>query len=100
MAKDLDLFGHELKTQGIQQVEDNNRDYVAEARAWAMDWAGKHGVVTSDDLWQHFPPFPWTNLNAVGAVFHSKYFEREAFTQTKRASGHARWITVWRLRKR
>lgn len=93
-------LGLALRDIGVAKLE--RHEWLQKARGWAELLCKRNGSVTSDDV--HYamearysaepPPHP----NCFGALFRDKRFKATGErVQTKRASGHARWIQIWRL---
>ena len=87
-ARDIALDTHEV----------TYRNWLDEARAKAFAHATAHGTVTSDDVHILVPVPAWVHHNAMGAVFRDHRFISTGFVQTKRKSGHARWIHSYGVR--
>ena len=74
----------------------SRQEWLAKARACAVDYARRHGSVTSDHV-RHLCPIPTQfDPRILGAVFKCDDLVAVGFTHTKRREGHARIIRVWR----
>lgn len=94
MTQQLTFDGPALRDAGIAKLE--RHPWLERARWMALVLCQRKGSVTSDDLHDVMEPPP--HENCYGAVFRDKRFRPTGErVQTKRASGHARWIQVWEL---
>ncbi len=87
-------LGLALRDEGIAKLE--RHEWMEEARLAAEAMCHIVGYVTSDILHCELDEPP--HVNCWGAVFHDKRFRWDGtWVQTKRPSGHARWIRRWVL---
>ena len=90
--------GTQLKLAGLNQVADNNEDWLFRVRNVARKVSASQGHVSSDEL------RTWTDLandhplhqNAWGAVFKGKGWKLVGRKQSTYKSNRAREIRVWR----
>lgn len=93
------MNGQQLKLDGLERVESNNKQFVRDFRSLAVSLAQCNETVTSDDLRKIAdkidvqPKHP----NAWGSIFRSKLFTPVGFTQSEIPSCHGRTIRVWAL---
>lgn len=90
--------GLQLRLAGLEIVERNNADFVAEMRTEATRIMKKCGTVTVDDLRKIAAERGITpkSPNAWGPIFHLRsVFRPVGYTQSTIPSNHARVIRVW-----
>ena len=89
----LSLFaGREARDAGRSKADPR---WLLGARQAAAQVCRERGHVTADDV-HGLVPEPG-HVNHWGAVLGKPYFYRGSQTQTKRKTGHARWIWKWHL---
>lgn len=95
----LDL-GVDRKEQGMSLAAASHADVLALARNVAVDVALHRysRTVTIDDIQGHLLLAGKDLGNAAGSVFRGKDFEHAGYQKSRRASSHARVVSVWRLR--
>ena len=90
-------IGRQLKEQALDCIETAWSDWLAKARDTMAKVCLEKGQCTSDDCWELCPPPADAHHNIMGCLFRDRRFVRVSATQTKRASGRARWISVYEL---
>ena len=92
--------GQRRKRDGIALGTFHGSGWLNRARTVARDIAAKQGNVTSDDVLAvvGHPELEGLHRNSIGAIFQDPGFVLIGYTRTRRPSGHARKIGVWRLR--
>ena len=90
--------GQLLRDAGIARVSCGREDWIAYARAVAVEIAEARGQVTINDVRERvelpdgFPP------NAWGAVLRGDAFEPVGFCQATHPSAHARVVRIYKLK--
>ena len=85
------------RDDGIDEVTENNHDFLLEARRIAVLIGQQHGTVTMDDVRKVCTVKP-SHPNAWGAVFKDKRFEWTGqYHQSARVQGQGNLQRVWRL---
>lgn len=91
--------GQERKREALERFEHTGAFWLSRARAVAHEHAIANGKVTSDDVLAVVGMPEDMHHNLVGAIFALRdEWRAVGRTATKRAEGHSRRITVWRLR--
>jgi hypothetical protein len=79
-------------------IASDHTDWLGGARLIAVSHADAHGEVSSDDIWEHFPPPDGCDPRIMGAVFHPRSkWEIARRAKSTRKQNHGRIISVWRL---
>jgi hypothetical protein len=90
--------GQQLRDDGIARVSLGREEWIAYARAVAVEIAEANGTVTINDvrerieLPEEFPPNVW------GAVLRGDAFEPVGFCQATHPSAHARVVRIYKLK--
>lgn len=86
-----------LKRQSLDQVKENNREFVQHMRAVAIDIALDEGSVTIDDVREYADRIDWQprHPNAWGAIFINRGWQVIGTSLSKRPANHAHIIRVW-----
>jgi len=80
-------------------MEETKTNYLDEARATAKRLLRSRMSVTTDDIWEHFPPPKIVNAKIMGQVFrHPDFKATGQFVATRRASSHGRYIQKFELK--
>jgi hypothetical protein len=88
----------DLFTQGVlPQFEQNNPDWLTQARHIARQIAQRNGIVTIDDVRKECPPPPGKDPRVMGAVFAGKDWVRVGYKQSDRRECHGRPVSVFSL---
>jgi hypothetical protein len=89
------MSGEELKQEALDLLEQHRKRWLTEARDYANDlYRAARRPITSDDIWDGWPPPEGVDSKVMGAVFRGGWVP-VGYTQTKRASSHARPIRMW-----
>ena len=93
--------GEQLKLKGIDQVAENNSEWLDCMRTLAIAWAQDFGYVCADDLrpFTNTIPFQPNHPNAWGAVFRGRHWKMIGRRKSRYTSNHAREIKVWRYKE-
>jgi len=75
----------------------SNMLWLEKARQYAVNHAGKHGYVTSDDVLSYVGSCQ--SPSVAGAIFKDSRFAKTGYTPSRRATTHGRDIAVWRLKR-
>jgi len=75
----------------------SNGLWLAKARQCAVNHAGKHGYVTSDDVLESVGACQ--SPSVAGAIFKDSRFTKTGYTPSRRLTTHGRDIVVWRLKR-
>ena len=96
---DFNLTGSiTLRDQGIQQVAQNNEQFLEVARNIARSLAECRIEITADDVRKDCPIEP-LHPNAWGAVFKTNEFEWTGeYRRSALVQGHGNMQRIWRLR--
>ena len=90
--------GRQLRDDGIARVSVGREDWIAQARAIAIEVAEANGTVTINDVRERielpdeFPPNVW------GAVLRGDAFGPVGFCQATHPSAHARVVRIYKLK--
>ena len=89
-----------LKEEGLERVEMNNQDWIDLVRKEARNIIRSKGYCSTDEIHEYaelnglFPK----HHDAYGAVFRGDEFIMLDHIQSKRPSGHGRWIKRFGLK--
>ena len=75
----------------------SNRIWLAKARQYAVQYAEKHGFVTSDDVLEAVGSVA-DSPSVAGAIFKDSRFTKTGYRPSRRETTHGREIGIWRLR--
>jgi hypothetical protein len=91
--------GEELKRYHLERFENREAQWYRYARAKAVEWlqANPGAWISSDWVWQHCPPPADAHPSIMGPVFRDHRFTHMGYTKSKRASAHARVISLYAL---
>jgi len=95
---DLEL-GRALKDRAHAGFEEKAAWWLKRARQAAREVCRRKGSATSDDVLAEVGLPDGIHHNVVGAIFREPCWVRAGFVRTRRPEGHARLISVWRLRR-
>ena len=87
--------GRQQRDEGLARLEAKAEEWVWQVRHLAREICRQHGSVTTDDLRELFTLPEGLHLNTWGCILRRPYFAPFGTTQTKRSTGHARWIHRW-----
>src|SRR3990167_316159 len=90
--------GRRRREEALVMLEIIRGAWLEEARDIAEEICLEQGWVTADDIRERHPVPIGIHPNVMGAVFHTRRFQKQGWAQTTRPVGHARWFGVWILR--
>lgn len=93
------MSGQVLRDKGIERVEAKGKEWLAEARRFAVSYCRVHGSVTADDVRVFYPLPGHLHPNTWGALFKDPRFIPIGDAQTTHPAGHARRVRRWGLRR-
>ena len=104
--RQIDLFeGRRLRDSALEAVEftaETREEWVARARAVALEICAEQGQVTSDDVQRRIPVPEAFDPRILGAVFNARQrgfpFVKVGYVQTTQKQAHARPIPVWKFK--
>lgn len=119
-VKQNDLFrqtvgpsGEQLKKEAFQKLDSKHGRWIHWAREQVYQLLVKRTAdheafpltaplptVTSDDIWDRWPPPADAHPSVMGPVFSDRRFLREGYQKSKRPSAHSRVISVYVLSER
>jgi hypothetical protein len=90
--------GRQIRDRVLAELEQRRASYVNKARAFAVDFARRWGVVSINDVRNGCPPPADVPPAALGAVFKQRIWTVVSFTQANHPAAHARIVRVYKLK--
>lgn len=90
--------GRQLRDDGIARVSVGREDWIAQARAIAIEVAEANGTVTINDVRERIELPDEFPQNVWGAVLRGDAFEPVGFCQATHPSAHARVVRIYKLK--
>lgn len=90
--------GQALRDSGIARVSCGREDWIAYARAVAVEVAEANGQVTINDIRERIELPDGFPANVWGAVLKGDIFEPVGFCQATHPSAHARVVRIYKLK--
>lgn len=92
------INGAQLRDFGIARVSCGREDWIAYARAVAVEVAEANGQVTINDIRERVELPDGFPANVWGAVLRGDAFEPVGFCQATHPSAHARVVRIYKLK--
>jgi len=91
--------GRELRDAALAKHETEKREWIDQARAFAIRIATNRGKVTINDVRNHITLPPGVHPNTWGAVLKCRELQPIGFDQAHHPAAHARLVRVYQLKK-
>lgn len=91
--------GRELRDAALTKHETEKREWIDQARAFAIRIATNRGKVTINDVRNHITLPPGVHPNTWGAVLKCRELQPIGYDQAHHPEAHARLVRVYQLKK-